>query len=148
MCQVEQDTNSERDEAHKGFKGAAENMIDTTVKKLPQLNIGNGVLVSIPKVDHAKNIQDKVIDISKGVHKFGTKYGTIQNWFSRQQLQYSDTDNTENYIVKSIDDEISEHLISLREAVASQSPFGGQGFRKCNFLCGSKCHGSLSCINK
>ena len=39
MCQVEQDINLERNEAHKGLKRAAEKMIDTTVKKMPKLDV-------------------------------------------------------------------------------------------------------------
>lgn len=162
MCQVEKDINLEREEAHKGLKRAADKMIDATVKKMPKLDIGNSVLVNVPKVDRGpldmKKINGKIVDIRNGVHQVGTKYGTIKNWFSRQDLQYSDT----NYA-----DEISDKPISLREAVSSQSPFGGQGFQKCTckpavnqcrnnrcacfktkVLCGSKCHGSLTCVNK
>lgn len=73
-------------------------------------------------------------------------------------MQYSDRD---------YGDEISENLIPLREAMANQSIFGSQGFQKYNckpavnqshnnrcacfknkVLCGSECHGSLTCVNK
>ncbi|XP_047540343.1 KRAB-A domain-containing protein 2-like [Vanessa atalanta] len=162
MCQVKPNIKVEGDAAHKGLKRAAENLIDATIKKIPRSDIGKSVLISVPKMDRGpldiKYIHAKIVDIRNGVYKVATKYGTIKNWFSRQDLQYLDT----NY-----GDEISESPISLRIAVASQSPLSRQGFQKCcckpavsqcrnnrcacfknKVLCGSKCHGRLTCVNK
>ncbi|XP_073966897.1 SCAN domain-containing protein 3-like [Choristoneura fumiferana] len=162
LCKNEQDIAKERELTHKGTKRAAEKMIDQTVKKLPLLEIGNSVFLNVPKLDRGpldiKNIAGKIVDIRNGVFKVGTTSGTIKNWFPRQDLQISAND------YKGV---ISESLISLRHAVTCQSMFGGQGFQKCScqpaknqcrtkrcacyknkVLCTSKCHQSLSCINK
>lgn len=162
LCKSEHDISIEREQAHKGVKRAAENMIDRTAKKHSVLEIGNSVILNVPKLDRGpldtKNISGKVVDMRNGVFKIGTSSGTIKNWFPRQELQVSAT----NY-----NEEISESPITLRHAVTRQSMFGGQGFQKCSckpaknqcysnrcacfknkLLCTSKCHHSLSCINK
>ncbi|CAF4947546.1 unnamed protein product [Pieris macdunnoughi] len=162
ICKREQDIAKERAQTLKGTKRAAEKMIDQTVKKLPLLEVGNSVLINFPKFDRGpldtKNIAGKIVDIRNGVFKIGTTSGTIKNWFPRQELQIS---------AKDYNGDISESFITLRHAVTCQSMFGGQGFQKCscrparnqchtkrcacyknNVLCTSKCHQSISCINK
>lgn len=164
ISNVEQDVDVEIDSTKNNHKRGSEEKIDATFKKMPKLDIGNSVFVSVPKVDRGdlniKNIQGIIVDIQNGVYRVGTKYGTIKNWFSHRELQYSDT---------SYGDEIQENSISLGDAVAyltSQSLIG-QVFKKCNCkpavnqcrnnrcacfknnaLCGFKCHGNISCINK
>lgn len=162
LCNSECNIQFQRNEAHKGIKRAAEKMIDNTAKKLPPLTVGVPVYISVPKVDRGpldtKNIKGKIVDYRNGVYRVGTNSGTLKNWFARHELQIS----SENY-----NDDISDVAISLREAVSYQSMFGGQGFQKCickpaqkqcctnrcacfkkKMLCGSKCHSSLSCVNK
>lgn len=117
------------------------------------------LLVCITKVNRwfldMTNIQEKIHNIRNGVRKDGTNYATIKNGFLIQKLQYSDTEYGYG---------ISGNLISLREALTSQSPFCAQGLQKCNcqpaanryhnnicacfknkVLCGSKYHGSSTC---
>lgn len=164
LCKVEllEDITIEKNKTHKGLKRVAEEMIDNTKKKMPNLEMGDSVIVSVPKVDRGpldiKSIQGIIVDIRNGVYRVGTKNGTIKNWFSRQDLQYSDI---------SYGEDIAETPITLREVVTSQTLFGGQGFQKCNckpavnqcrnnrcacfknkILCGAKCHGSVTCVNK
>ncbi|XP_046973556.1 KRAB-A domain-containing protein 2-like [Vanessa cardui] len=161
MCQVKPDIKVEQDAESKGLKRIAEE-IDATIKKIPRSDVGNSVLVKVPNIDRGsldvKYIHGKIVDTKNGAYKVATKYGTIKKWLSRQDLEYLDT---------TYGDEISESPITLSMAVASQSPLGGQGSQKCSckpalsqcrnnrcacfknkVSCGSKCHGSLTCVNK
>lgn len=92
-----------------------------------------------------------------GFYKVGTKQGTINTLFSRNQIR----ECKENLI--NIND-IPNIELSLREVSIKDSKFGGQGFIKCNcnkkcnsklckckksnVLCNSKCHKSTDCQNK
>lgn len=162
LCKNEASIRHEREKSHQGMKRAAEKMVDETARKLPRLNIGDSVFLNIPKIDRGpldtKNITGKIVDMKNGVFQVGTANGIIKNWFPRHELQYSSNEYGE---------QVPNNLLSLREAVSRQSLFGGQGFNKCscrpaknqcrtnkcscfkqNVLCGSKCHSSLSCVNK
>ncbi|CAF4872984.1 unnamed protein product [Pieris macdunnoughi] len=157
-----EETHLVRNQAHIGIKRAAEIMIDNTAKKFKPLNLGSSVLINVPKVDRGpldtKIIRGRVVDFRNGVYRVETKTGTIKNWFPRHELQEP---------VDDYHDDLLDVPISLREAVRNESIFGGQGFQKCTckpapkqcftnrcacyknkVLCGSKCHSSLSCINK
>ena len=54
-------------------------------------------------------------------------HGTLKNWLSRQDIEISGAE---------LLSEISEKILSLREAVNAHSQFGGQGFAHCDFLKG------------
>ncbi|KAL3285543.1 hypothetical protein HHI36_000073 [Cryptolaemus montrouzieri] len=82
LCKNEQANVNERQQAHKRVKRAAEKMIDNTAKKIALLEIGNCVLLNVPKIDRGpldtKNIIGEVVDVKKGVYKIGTSSGTMK----------------------------------------------------------------------
>lgn len=162
LCSNELKIRNERKKSHHGVKRAADKMTNDTAKKLPSLCVGDSIFVNVPKIDRGpldtKNIFGKIVDIRNGLYRVGTKSGIIKNWLSRHELQISLNEHIA---------EVPCAVLSLREAVTKQSLFGGQGFQKCSCkpaknqchtnrcacfkkkkLCGSKCHSSMTCINK
>lgn len=162
LCSNQKTIINEREKAHKGVKRAAEKMVHDTAIKFTPLNVGDSIFLSVPKIDRGpldtKNITGKITDSRNGVYQVGTKSGIIKQWFPRCELKLSSN---------SYNEEIPQIFLSLREAVTKQSLFGGQGFQKCSCkpaknqcctnrcacfknktICGSKCHSSLTCVNK
>lgn len=161
-CVRESNISFERGMAHKSTKRAAEKMLENSNKKFPTLGIGSSITLAVPKVDRGpldtRNIAGKIIDARNGVYSVGTAAGIIKNWFPRGEIQLSSAKFAA---------QIPEKVVSLREVVSAQSPFGGQGFMKCvckpsknqcctkrcvcyksSMKCNSKCHSSLTCANK
>lgn len=139
-------------------------MVQSTKKKLTELNVGYHVTVAVPKVDRGpldvKNILGIIVDIRNGVHQIGTEVGALNRWFSRDELNVSNAHVTGTIAVPT-------DTISLREAASKISMFGGQGFKKClckpnknqcrtkrcfcfraAMKCNSRCHQSGPCCNK
>lgn len=145
----------------KGLTTQASKMLNRSNSLFKPIEIGKTVRIPIPEVDRAKtdskNMIGVVIETSNGLYKVGTKWGVLKQHYSRNQLFPTDA----NFISIS---EVPESVISLRKAANSESLTGGQGFVKCNcktkcndkkckcrkmnLLCNSKCHISLSCLNK
>ena len=95
--------------------------------------------------------------MENNVYQIGTKSGIIKTWFARCDFQISGAQILED---------IPEKYLSVREAVANESMFGGQRYSSCkcsvskiqcqtkkcvckmsNKLCSSKCHKSSPCGN-
>ncbi|KAE9543046.1 hypothetical protein AGLY_002957 [Aphis glycines] len=156
-----QSTPSEKVEAFEGRKKTAEKMIQASDQKLVIIEVGNYVLVNIPKVDRGplgpldtQNIIGKVIDNKNNVYQIGTRFEIINTWLSRNVLQTSDAEFL---------DELPDTMLKLRKIVNKHSQFGGQGYQKCfcktscktnrcacrknNVLCSSICHEKTSCNN-
>ena len=75
------------------------------------------------------------MDCQNGVYSIGTEEGVIKNWLPRSEFQLSAAT-----FLKTVP---ADKEISLREAAARQSPFGGQGFQKCQYrpsknMCGTR----------
>ena len=102
-------------------------MLRASKRKLPDISVGSTVVLAVPAVDKGpldpQNILGKILDFRNGVYRVGTESGVFKNWFPRSQLQLTSA------IFENV---IPEKDISLREAVAGQSKFGGQGMHKCN----------------
>lgn len=151
-----------REEARKEQKRAAEEMLQVAKRNCNRAAIGDSIVLGIPKVDRGPldppNLLCKVLQIENDVYQVGTNYGTLKNWFSRNDFILSGSTFT---------GDVPEKPISLREAVATESKFGGQGYSSCNcrasqkqcrskrcacfkanVLCNSRCHHSNPCSNK
>lgn len=162
FCTTDNKIENERQESYSGQKRAAEKMTETSNKKFKSIDIVSYVYLTVPKVDRgpldSKNLIGKVIDMKNGLYRLGTSKGIFKTWFSRNDIQESLVD---------FKDEVPDKIITVREAIAYFSRFGGQGFQKCfckgstkqcstnkctyfknKNLCSSKCHGSSTCSNK
>ena len=66
-------------------------MIQASDKKLVVIEVGNYVLVNIPKVDRGpldtQNIIGKVVNKKNNVYQIDTRFGIINTWLSRNVLQ-------------------------------------------------------------
>ncbi|KAL5242792.1 hypothetical protein ACI65C_010202 [Semiaphis heraclei] len=120
-CVKEKQIQKERIEAFERQKRAAEKMIQASDKKLVIIEVGNYVLVNIPKVDRGpldtQNIIGKVVDKKNNVYQIGTRFGIINTWLSRNVLQTTDAE----FI-----DEVPDTILTLREIAKRHSQFGGQ----------------------
>lgn len=163
LCKSNQSILCERENSTSRIKDAAAKMLNTSRKNSPTLDVGDCVLLSVPKVDRGQgdppNIICIIIDQRNGVNQLGCKNGIIKGWFGSENLSKAGT----SFI--SLDEVNKEKQLSIREAVGLTT--GGQGFLKCSckpgkkqcnsakcickkngVLCNSRCHQSLGCINK
>ncbi|CAB3234185.1 unnamed protein product [Arctia plantaginis] len=157
VCKNEQIIELERNH---GLKRPYEEIDSENLNKLAPLNIGQTVLLSIPKSSrgkfNTKTITGKVVDFRFGVYRVATKIGTIKNWFPRYDLQYVEA----NY------GEVLDKPVTLDEVVANTPVSTVQAPQRCNCrpavnqcitsrcicfknksLCGPTCHKSLTCVN-
>lgn len=162
ICSKEFSISDNRKSAKRALDNQASKMIKRSNSKFPNCKVGDTVRVGIPDVDRGRgdfrNILMAIIEISdNGLYKLANYHGTIEEKFSRNQF----TPTNANHIDVS---KISTEKKSLRQLAIMASKFGGQGFQRCNckqgcktnkckcksngLKCNSKCHSSLSCINK
>ena len=108
------------------------------------------------KVDH-RNVIGVVMEAEDGFYRLGTKQGMLPQLFTRNQFEKT----ASNFLHP---DEVPSTSTTLRSTAIAASIVGGQGFFHCNctkkcdssrckcnksgFKCNSKCHNSLSCLNK
>lgn len=161
-CAQTENIKINKEKAIEGLEAQANVMKQLTEQKFPPIAIGKTVTIPIPSFDRAKGdarnvlgiIQDKTVD---GLYRVGTKHGTINTLFSRNQIK----ECKENFLNFK---DVPDVKLSLREISAKDSKFGGQGFIKChcnkkcssklckckrsNVLCNSKCHNASPCENK
>lgn len=165
ICNTKLIIEKQQIESFKGQKRQAEQMMAVTKKILPNLNIGDCVLINVDKVDRSPgdppNLITVVTDIKNGVYQVGTAGGIIKSWFNRPDMKKS----TSNFITMNKVNKTK--FISLREVVSLESLFKGQGYVKCacqpsktqwktnrcqcfkaKLQCNSRCHKSGPCINK
>ena len=64
-------------------------------------------------------------DLTKDLYRIGTKDGTLNSWYARNQFSTC-TEGTVNIA------DVPSVNISLRECAGKASLFGGQGYRRCN----------------
>ena len=138
-------------------------MLEASKKKVHNFEVGDCVLLPVPKVDRGPadppNLICVVTDKKNGVYQVGSVAGIVKQWFAAETFLTTRTPLLTNQDVD------SDTFVSLREAVAKTS--GGQGFSKCNCKpsttqcqtrrcacfrkgaqCNSRCHNSLPCRNK
>ncbi|CAH0730445.1 unnamed protein product, partial [Brenthis ino] len=161
-CAQTENIKKNKEKAIEGLQAQADIMKQLSDQKFPPIAIGKTVTLPIPSFDRAKGdarnvlgiIQDKTDD---GLYRVGTKHGTINTLFSRNQIK-------ECKIKFLKIEDVPDVRLSLREISAKDSKFGGQGFIKChcnkkcssklckckrsNVLCNSKCHNASPCQNK
>ena len=151
--------------AAEGQHVQAERMVKRSRVDLKAGEPGDNVAVPIPVVDRgrgdSRNILGVIVDRDfTDQYTIAAKAGIPNGKYSRNQF-----DLCPQKLLCNADVNV-ETSVSLREAVTSQSGSGGQGFAKCNcsgskrctnnrckcfkanLLCNSKCHGSITCINK
>lgn len=163
LCAASKNISEERDDARNNTEKAAKKMLGDSAKKMPTFNVGDCVLLNIPKVDRgpgdSRNMVCLIMDQKNGVNQVAGKHGIIKGWFGAESLTVAGSAflNKEEIPV--------EKSLSLREAVSLES--GGQGMLKClckpskqqcsknkcickknSVLCNSRCHKSLPCFNK
>ncbi|KAK3097449.1 hypothetical protein FSP39_009713, partial [Pinctada imbricata] len=152
----------ERHHSGEAMANQAKKMVMRSNRVLRPIDVGDSVLVPIPNVDRGRgdtrNLLCLVMEINDGQHKLGTIFGVLDAMFSRNQFTVTTYQGlNENDIKKSVS-------ISVREAARAQSIGDGQGFIRCTcktgcktklckclkakVLCNSRCHNSLSCLNK
>lgn len=165
VCKNEQVIELDRKQ---GLKRPYEEIDCENPNELELLNIGQTVLVSVPKANRGKfdtkSITGKIVDFCRFdfcgckfcVYRVATKIGTIKNWFPRYDLQYVQA----NY------GEVLDKPVTLDDVVANQAIATVEVMQKCNCrpavnqyattrcvclkskrLCGPKCHERLACIH-
>ena len=143
----------------------AETMRTRSKKYLPEVNIGDFVILPIPDVDkgltESPNLICRVVDIdfTHSLYELACEAGVFNDMFARNSFDLVKEAN----IVINISTETS--VKSIRQAVNVLSNGGGQGMIKCNctsscvtnrcsckksnLLCNSRCHGANTyCKNK
>ena len=129
---------------------------------LRKVDVGDSVLVPVPSVDRGRgdprNLLCYVMEVNEDRYRLGTKYGILDTTFARSQFTVT------TYQVLSEDSIKTDVILSVREAARAPSIGDGQGFTRCacktgcktksckclklNVLCNSRCHNSLTCLNK
>ena len=118
----------EQSRTAKRIKLAADKMLETSKKKVHAFEVGDCVLVPVPKVDRGPsdppNLISVITDKKNGVYQVGSPAGIIKQWFSAETLLATRTS------LLTAEDVNRDEFLSIREAVTKTS--GGQGFSKCN----------------
>ena len=137
-------------------------MLTATARQLAPLEVGSNVTIPIPDVDKGRaefrNVLGVVKSISnEGLYEIGTASGSLKQKYTRGEVIPSKGTFIDIQAVPNKE-------ISLREAAQKGAMGDGQGFQRCNCLglcktnicgcknakrlCTSKCHKSLTCMNK
>ena len=140
-------------------------MLEKSNKRFKPAVAGGNVNVPVPDVDRGKldpldppNLTAVVKDHNKetGLYTLGTKVGTLDNQFSRNQFDLL----PEKFI---LNQDVPDNVVGVREAARFHRNNGGQGFFKCTCqtkcqtkrcrclkesrTCKSRCHKNRSCSN-
>jgi hypothetical protein len=139
-------------------------------KPSEDLAAGSIVLLKVSRVDRAsvdpRLLPGVVLDKNAhGLYLIGCKAGVLDTWYSRGALSLEQKKTPASYDLQEIlaNWRLESKRVSMRAAMASISPVGGQGHvhckckgkclgkckcRKKGFLCNSRCHkGSKACQN-
>ncbi len=151
-----------RETVRVGQKKQAERMQLRSKKFMPEVMVGDFVILPVPDVDRGPsdppNLVCRVVDInySTMMHELACQAGVLSNLFARNAFDKLDG---------SVDGIRTDVGTTVREAVTLLSVGGGQGMLKCNctaacannrcsckksnLLCNSRCHGGNNkCSNK
>ena len=98
-------------------------MIESAGKKLNPVAVGDFILLNVPKVDRGPldcpNLIGKILQMENIVYQIRSISAIIKTWFARCDFQISGAQILED---------IPEKYLSVREAVANESMFGGHGY--------------------
>jgi hypothetical protein len=143
----------------------AETMRTRSKKYLPEVNIGDFVLLPIPDVDkgltESQNLICRVVDIdyTPSLYELACEAGVFSEMFARNSFDLVKDANIDINIIT------ETSVKSIRQAVNVLPIGGGQGMIKCNctsscvtnrcsckksnLLCNTRCHGAnVYCKNK
>ena len=137
----------------------ADKMLEQSNKRFKSAEEGENVNVPIPEVDRGRLDPPNFTDVIQetGLYTLGTKAGTLNTRFSRNQF------NLMNQKFLTTADVPEDVTLSVREAARLHSNAGGQGFfkclcqtacltKKCKYIrdsvkCNFRCHKNCSCQN-
>lgn len=119
LCKANESILCERENSASRMEDAAAKMLIYSRKNSPVLNIGDCVLLSVPKVDRGQadppNIICIIIDQRNGVNQLACKNGIINGWFGSENLSKAGA----TFI--SLDEVNKEKQLSIREAIGLTS---------------------------
>ena len=103
------------------------NLLGTTQKQFPPVQIGNSVRIQVPDVDRGRTNRRNVLAVvgieDSDFYKLANKNSTLKQLYTRNQLVISKEKLL--FINKILAQEIS-----LREVAAANSRCGGQGYTR------------------
>ena len=162
LCAMSKRVKHKRDECKDNVSRQAEKMIDASVKRFKQADIGDNVLVPVPNVNRGRSDFRNIKGImtaakGNGCYIIGAKHGTLKQIYSRNQF------------IPTMDslarlDEVLPNKVCLREGarksqlkvarvtrdISAKKQYVDND-RLCGRngrLCNSKCHSHLMCTNK
>ena len=152
------DLESQRKNVKQAFSIAhkinGDKMLGDSVKKQPNVSVGDNVRVPIPIVDREPLGPSHIIGLVQGVNEhgqftIGTHDGVLQGSFCRSQFEKLQ----HRHFVSNED--IPDRILTVRAANGGKYCYCNGGCkdnrcrcRKANILCSSRCHHSNSCNNK
>lgn len=158
----QKEVRKKRMSAKEGLVSQANKMLKISNLKFPAGKVGDTVKLRVPDVDRARsdprNLLAVILEVQNGeFYQLGTKQGRLSQLYTRNQFTICE----EKFILL---DDVPDLAVSLRECVRKSSLSGGQGYQRCvckghcksdkckcrksGKLCNSKCHNSLTCLNK
>lgn len=100
-----------------GMKKQAESMVAVTKKILPDINVGDCILVNVDKVDRSpgdpQNIVPVITDIKNVVYRVETTAGVFKSWFNKSDLKKA---SSTFFKVEQVE---VNTFVSVREAVGA-----------------------------
>ena len=125
--------------------------------------VGETVRIAVPDVDRGKGDAKSILAIvmdrtGDGLYKLGSRQGMLRQLYVRSQFSVCEQK------LLSMEEIKQDTTISLRAVANAQSAGTGQGMTRCScksgcltkrclclkrkLICNSRCHNSLSCVNK
>ncbi|KAL5237566.1 hypothetical protein ACI65C_004976 [Semiaphis heraclei] len=92
LCKTSDKIKTQRQLGCQGQEKAAEIMLKVSQSRIPDLQIGDCVLITVPKVDRGPSDPANVIAVivNQNEHKLyqlGTKYGLVKGWYNSASLK-------------------------------------------------------------
>ena len=160
-CSLFKSRDAKRSAVSNSQEAAAKRMTADSDKRLAPFSVGENVRIPVDKVDRGLLDHPYMIGVitekKHGNYKVGTTSGTLNQMFSRSQI-----DSCPHQFITS--EQVPDKVLSVRSANAAQSIGSGQGLVRCiclqgcknnrckckrqGVLCSSYCHKSASCKNK
>ena len=152
MCKKIQVIDQRRKEAKRKQEFQAKQMVEKSNKRFKPAVAGENVNVPVPDFTAIVKEHNK----ETGLYTLGTKVGTLDTQFSRNQFDLLPEKFIQNQ-------DVPENVVGVREAARLHSNNGGQRFFKCSCqtkcqtkrcrcfkesrTCNSRCHKNRSCSN-
>ncbi|XP_060848321.1 KRAB-A domain-containing protein 2-like [Rhopalosiphum padi] len=92
LCKTSEQINKQRQLGYQGQEKAAEIMLKVSQTRVPDLQIGDCVLITVPKVDLGPSDPANVIAVivnqnEHKLHQLGTQYGLVKGWYNSASLK-------------------------------------------------------------